>query len=239
MVDVHILGLAEVAVAVGLVAETGVTEGEHVEAMDAVHLVQTAVPHLQVGETDGKIVHHHFLVQVLFAVVHQTVEVRASLLLVAEGAESESCIENLVGLGVVVVHRGGRFGGAKRSLLEAFASHFFIALCLVTQSEQIVEVILLRAVQFPFAQMVWVLKTFIEKLDGFVISAFGDGEFGQFYAGRLILSRDLAFATLPGMELMVVKLLLGFLIFAALVQKRYFFQNEVVALFDQLGIVLQ
>ena len=36
MVDVHILGLAEVAVAVGLVAETGVTEGEHGEAMDAV-----------------------------------------------------------------------------------------------------------------------------------------------------------------------------------------------------------
>ena len=75
MVEVHLLGFAQVAVAVGGVAEAGVAESEHVEAVDAVHVIETAVPHLQVGETDGKVVHDNVIIEMLFAIIDEPVEI--------------------------------------------------------------------------------------------------------------------------------------------------------------------
>ena len=46
MVEVEGFGFGEIAVAVGGVAETGVAEGKHIEAVDAVHFVEAAVPYL-------------------------------------------------------------------------------------------------------------------------------------------------------------------------------------------------
>lgn len=46
MVDVHSFGFRQVSVAVWLVADTGVSQCEHIETMDAVHLVEAAVPDL-------------------------------------------------------------------------------------------------------------------------------------------------------------------------------------------------
>lgn len=49
MVYVHFFGFVAVSVGVGFVSKPGITESKHVKAVQAVGLIEAAVPNLQVG----------------------------------------------------------------------------------------------------------------------------------------------------------------------------------------------
>ena len=61
---------------------------------------------------------------------------------------------------------------------------------------------------------------------------------GEFHTASLVLCGHLAFAALPGMELVGIEFLHGFLVATQLVEQGNLFQHEVVALLNQLGVFL-
>jgi hypothetical protein len=83
VVGVEGFGFGEVAAGMSNVAQTVVTEGKEVEAVDAVALVEAVVPDEQVGERDGEIVHRDVVEEMLLAVADEAVEKGARLVLVA------------------------------------------------------------------------------------------------------------------------------------------------------------
>ena len=168
MVDIHGFSFLEVAQRMGLVAETFVAEGEHIEAVDTVGVVETSVPDLEVGEADCEIVHHYLVVEMLFAVINEAVEIGACLLLVAERAECETGVEDFVGLGIVVVHCGSGFCRAESGERELLAGLLLVAETAVAEAEQIVEVVLLRSVELALAEIMGVDETLLEQADGFL-----------------------------------------------------------------------
>ena len=80
------------------------------------------------------------VVDVLFAVVDELMEQAAGLVLLSEFTIAQGGIENLVGLGIVVVHGCSRF---RRS-----GSTFFIT------SEEVEDVVVLGTIELALAQ-VW------------------------------------------------------------------------------------
>ena len=80
------------------------------------------------------------VVDVLFAVVDELMEQAAGLVLLSEFTIAQGGIENLVGLGIVIVHRSSRF---RRS-----GSTFFIT------SEEVEDVVVLGTIELALAQ-VW------------------------------------------------------------------------------------
>ena len=104
MIVVHFLYLTQVELGFCFVAHAVIAQGEHVQAVDAVKLVEVALPNQQVGQRYGKVVHHHMVEDVLLAVVNELMEQRAGLIFLTEFAVAQGGIEDLVGLRIVVVH---------------------------------------------------------------------------------------------------------------------------------------
>lgn len=98
MIDIHSLGFGKIAFRVYTVAKTCITECKHVQTMDAVCLIEAAIPNLKVRKADSKIVHHHFLMQMLFTIVYEAVKIRTRLILIAESTECQTGIKILSGL---------------------------------------------------------------------------------------------------------------------------------------------
>ena len=139
MIAIKIDKFADVLLRVLRIAQTIATEGEHIEAVLAVGKVEVAVPYKKVGEGYREIVHLHLVVIVLLAVAYKAVEIRAGFIFHTECAEGEAGVENLVGLGIVVVHCRSRFGRAESSFGKAFTSFFHIAFSLIAETEQVVK----------------------------------------------------------------------------------------------------
>ena len=95
VVVVEGIDLSEVLQCALPVAHAVVAVGEHVLAVDEVHLVEVAFPDEQVGQRDGEEVHRDVVEDVLLAVVDELVEQRAGLVLLTELAIAESGIEKL------------------------------------------------------------------------------------------------------------------------------------------------
>ncbi len=111
MIHVECFSLSEEVSSLIGVAESVVAEGEHIEAMDAVLRVEfiASFPDEQVRQRNGKVVHGLMLKQVLQTVVHESPETAVGLFVASEPAQGHTLIEDLVGLGIVVVHSRSRF----------------------------------------------------------------------------------------------------------------------------------
>ena len=163
MVGIHGFCLGHIAGAAGAVAEAGVTECEHVEAVDTVHVIETSVPHLKVGKAHGEVVHHHLVVEMLLAVINQAVEARTGTGLVAESAEGHAGIEYLVGFGIVVVHGGSGFGGAFGGFQETVAGILLVAESAVAYTRQIMEIVVLGIDKLALAEVRRIDKALLEE----------------------------------------------------------------------------
>ena len=148
MVDVQLSCLAQIAHGLLALAHTGIAQGKHVEAVDAVLLIQIGVPHEQVGQRYGKVVHGDRIEDMLLAIVDEFVEEPLGFILIAQLAITKRRIENLVGLGIVVVHGSSRLGRPYSAELPMLACLVALSQQFVGQSEVVVEVIVLRPLQF-------------------------------------------------------------------------------------------
>ena len=126
-------------------AHAVVAEGEHVLAVDDVLRVEGVLPDEQVGQRDGEVVHDLMLEDVLLAVVDETVEASVGLTSTPQLVKGQSLIEDLVGLGIVVVHGCGGFLWAFCRLLPVCDGFLLLPKGLVGYAEEVVEVILLSS----------------------------------------------------------------------------------------------
>ena len=126
MIDIHSLGFGKIAFRVYTVAKTCITECKHVQTMDAVCLIEAAIPNLKVTKADSKIVHHHFLMQMLFTIVYEAVKIRTRLILIAESTECQTGIKDFIGFSSIVIHSRSRFGRSECRLLKASAGIVFL-----------------------------------------------------------------------------------------------------------------
>ena len=163
VVDVELLYLGEVTLGMGLVAQTGVAEGEHEEAVYAVLLVEVAIPNLKVGQRDGKVVHHLRLEEVLLAVADELVETAMGLGSATELEQGQSLIENLLGLGIVVVHGCRRLGGSVGGQLPMLAGLHIVAQQLVGTAQEVVEIVVLCSLQLALAEVVGIEEALLEQ----------------------------------------------------------------------------
>lgn len=166
VVDVELLYLGEVTLGMCLVAQTSVAEGEHEEAVDAVLLVEVAIPNLKVGQRDGKVVHHLRLEEMLLAVADELVETAMSLGSATEFEEGQSLIENLLGLGIVVVHGCRRLGGSVGGQLPMLAGLHIVAQQLIGTAQEVVEIVVLCSLQLALAKVVGVEEALLEQAYG-------------------------------------------------------------------------
>ena len=146
MVVVESLQFLQVALSVLHVAHTAVAESEHILAVDEVLRVERIVPDEQVGQRNGEVVHDLLLEDVLLSVVDETIEATVSLPFATELAERESLIEDLVGLGIVVVHGSSRFLRSTGGLFPALTRLLVLTKGFVSHTEEVVEVVLLCAI---------------------------------------------------------------------------------------------
>ena len=102
------------------------------------------------------------LEQVLLTVVHESPEAAVGLFVASEPAQGHTLIEDLVGLGIVVVHSRSRFLRTHGGLLPTVACLFRVALHLIGQAKEVVEVVLLRPIEFALTKMMGVFQTFFE-----------------------------------------------------------------------------
>ena len=170
-----------------------------------------------------------------------------SLSLAPQLIKRQTLIEDLVGLGIVVVHRCGRLLRSLRSLLPALTGLRGLSQTVVGHAEEVVEVVLLGTIELALAKMVGIDEALLQQADG-PLEFFGGlrrsgvlREFTlcQLHAADLILGRHLAFATLPGMEHMGIEFRHRLLIAAKLIEKRYLLKHQVVALLNEPRILLQ
>ena len=173
------------------------------------------------------------------AVVDELVETSVCFIGTAEAQEGKTLIENLVGFSVVVVEGCGRFGWTEGCLLPALTSLVGIAEGIVSHAKEIIEVAFLCAIELAFTEVVRIFKALFKQFHCIFVALFADGNLSQLYACKLVLCRHLSFATFPWVEDVTVEELLGFLIFAGLVEEGDFLKQQVVALCDKPGVLLQ
>ena len=126
-------------------------------------LVEVAIPNLKVGQRDGKVVHHLRLEEVLLAVADELVETAMSLGSATEFEEGQSLIENLLGLGIVVVHGCRRLGGSVGGQLPILAGLHIVAQQLIGTAQEVVEIVVLRSLQLALAKVVGVEEALLEQ----------------------------------------------------------------------------
>ena len=166
MIDIHLLDLRKVALGMGLIAQSCIAEGKHEETVDAVLLVEVAIPNLQVGQRDGKVVHHLRLEEMLLAVADELVETAMSLGSATELEQGQSLIENLLGLGIVVVHGCSGLGGSVGGQLPMLAGLHIVAQQLIGTAQEVVEIVVLCSLQLALAKMVGIEEALLEQAYG-------------------------------------------------------------------------
>ena len=114
-----------------------------------------------------------------------------------------------------------------------------IAKGFIGDAHQIVEIVLLGALELAFPQVAGILEAFAEQPDGLFVLLVSQGLLGQFHAGELILGRNLSFSAFPGMEGVGIQQLLRHAILSGLVQKRNLLQQQVIPFGDKRRILLQ
>ena len=144
-----------------LVAQSLESKRKHVLAMNLVREVQVTLPYLKIWQRYCKIIHHYILEEMVLAIVHELVESAVSLVLPAQLNESQSLIEDLVWLGIVVVHGCCWLLRSLGSLLPALLGLFLLALSFVSTTQEVIEVILLGTIEFAFTQMMRILQTLL------------------------------------------------------------------------------
>ena len=93
--------------------------------------------------------------------------------------------------------------------------------------------------QFAFAKMMWKVETFGEQLYGIVMAFVGYSLHCQFHACHLVLRGYLAFASLPGMERVIVYQFLSLAVFSCLVEQGGIFDEQVIALLHEIKMALK
>ena len=166
MIDIQLLHLSEVTLGMSPVAQPRVAEGEHEEAVYAVLLVEVAIPNLKVGQRYGKVVHHLRLEEVLLAVADELVETAMSLGSATELEQGQSLIENLLGLGIVVVHGCRGFGGSVGGQFPMLACLHIVAKELIGTAQEVVEIVVLCPLQLALAKMVGIEEALLEQAYG-------------------------------------------------------------------------
>ena len=207
--------------------------------MNFVAYLEVVFPNQQVGQGNCEVVHAYLIEEVVLAVVDELVEASVCFIGAAEAQEGKTLIEDLVGLSVVVVEGCGWFGRTECSLFPALTRFVGIAEGIVSHAEEVVEVALLCAIELSFTEVMRIHKALLEQLHCIFITLLADGNLSQLYAGKLILCRHLSFAAFPWVEDVTVEELLGFCIFAGLVEEGDFLKQQVVALCDKPGVLLQ
>ena len=144
-----------------LVAQSLESKCKHVLAMNLVREVQVALPYLKIWQRYCKIIHHYILEEMVLTIVHELVESAVSLVLPAQLNESQSLIEDLVWLGIVVVHGCSWLLRPLGSPLPAHLSLFHLARSFVSATQEVIEVVLLGTIKFAFTQMMRILQTLL------------------------------------------------------------------------------
>ena len=168
--------------------------------MDGVALVQIVLPDGQVGQRYGKVVYAAVVEQVFLTMLDELVEASACFVFLAQCAPSQSLIENLVRLRVVVEKRLLRFGRALGGLVQPKFGVFFISQSAVSQSFVIPDVVLFGIDEFALAQVVRVLVCGLQQSQSVGVAVFAQGDFGQFHMADGVLPRDFSFTAFPRME---------------------------------------
>src|SRR5690606_31055917 len=134
-------------------------------------------------------------------IVDQLVETPVRLAVVAELAPRQPLVEDHIRRLVVVEHRARRFLESQGSFAPAAFGFFCAAQRLVRAAEIIVDMVLLRARELPFAQVLRVGQSAREPLDRLVESSLRQRGLAQLYMRQYVLAGDLAFAAFPRMEM--------------------------------------
>ena len=163
--------------------------------------------------------------EVLLAIVDELVEKASGLLLLPQRTVAKCGVENLVGLGIVVVHGSGGFGGSCGPLFVA--------------SKEIKEVVFLRTVELALAEVRRVDEALLQQALGRFIVMLRKGLLRQLHPAYLVLCRHLTFAALPGMKLVGIKFPHRFLMAPKLVEQGDLLEQQVVALLNQFRVFLQ
>ena len=103
-------------------------------------------------------------------------------------------------------------------------------------TQQIHEIILQCSVKFTLSKIVGIYQTFLKQTDclrKILLRRISDESLRHLHTAELILSRHLAFATLPRMERVGIKKSLSFLIITSEVKKSDLFQKEIITAADK------
>ena len=166
MIDIHLLDLRKVALGMCLIAQSCIAEGKHEETVDAVLLIEVAIPNLKVGQRDGEVVHHLGFEEVLLAIADELVEATMRLGSAAELEQGQPLIEDLLGLGIVVVHGCSGLGGSVGGLLPMLAGLHIVAKEFVSTTQEVMEIIVLCSLQLALTEVVGVDEALLEQAYG-------------------------------------------------------------------------
>ena len=135
----------------------------------------------------------------------------------------------------------------------------------VSEAEEVVEIVLLCAVEFAFAEVMRIFQALVQQLDSMLnplrvcrllsslfarslfctlcalclLCALCEQAFRLLHPADLILRRHFSFASFPGVELVGVELVHGLFVAADLIEQGNLFEHEVVAALDEGGVLLQ
>ena len=122
--------------------------------MYAVADVEILVPHHEVGHGDGEVIHDDVPAEVVLSIVGQLAEFFPVLCFASQGTQGQSLIENLFGLGIVVIECIGGFEVALRGGLPLAACLVGVALEGVGLAEEVMDVLFLGTDETSFAEMI-------------------------------------------------------------------------------------
>src|SRR5574344_433434 len=230
MVDIHFLCFGNITFGFIVIPHSVIAQCHHIFAVNQVLAIQTVIPNQQVGQGHGEIIHAHMVVKMVLTVVYQFVESAVRLIHASQLEQRHACIEYLVGLGIIVVHGGGRLSGSLRGFFPTGSRLLLLVFSLISTAHEIIEVILLCIKELALTKVMGIDEALAQQLDGILVTLFSDGYLCQLHTSILILRRHFAFAALPGMENVAVKEFFGFRIAFRLVQKSNLLQQQGIAL---------
>ena len=167
-----------------------------------VPLVQVLLKDQQIRQGYRKIVYFYILLYMLSAILHQLSKSANRLFFVSKLSVCQSLIIDHFGRLVVVIHHAHRLRLSVTGFRKTCESFLCLSQLFPHQSKQIMQIILLGRLQFPFSQILGIfIHCLQENCFGFYIFSFCRSRFCQLIQGGQVLGCHFAFAAFPLMEL--------------------------------------
>ena len=175
----------------------------------------------------------------LLTIVDKTIESSMSLILTSEFQKSKSLVEYLFRFGIVIVHRCSWFLRTLCGLLPTLTSLFLLTKTIISNTKIIIEIIFLGSIKLSLTKMWRIHQTLLQQTDCLLVILGIDGLFCKFHTTDLILRGNLAFSSLPRMELMSIKFCHRLLVTSQLIEQSDFLQNKIITTGNKLWVFLQ